>query len=457
MMAARTLAELARVTGGHLHGRDAAFATVSIDSRRLARGDLFVALSGTRVDGHDFVTQAAAAGAVGALVERVMGAGLSEVQVADARVALAAAAAAWRARFDLPLIGVTGSNGKTTTKQLLASILGQRGPTLATEGNLNNELGVPLTLFRLAAEHRAAVIEMGASRIGDIAALAALARPTVAVVTNAGPAHLEGFGSLAGVAIGKGELFSSLAADGVAVINADDPQRHTWEGLAAGRRVLRFGRAADASVRIVADSERTTRDQQEFELDTPQGRASIRLGLPGAHNAMNAAAAAAAALAAGATLAEVVAGLAAARNVGGRLALRPGRDGYEVVDDTYNANPASMHAALAWATALGRPVVFAMGDMGELGPGADALHAEVGAAARRLGVRRLFATGVRVAHAVSAFGAGASLHADVDALVAALRAALQPGDVLLVKGSRSARMERVVAALTQSVADGGGA
>jgi UDP-N-acetylmuramoyl-tripeptide--D-alanyl-D-alanine ligase len=440
-MSHRMLSWAAAATGGMLHGADASFARVATDTRRMGAGELFVALSGPNFDGHDFAPQAAAAGAAGLLLARRLEVALPQVVVEDTRLALGRLGAAWRARHSMPLLAVTGSNGKTTTKQMLASIMARRGPCHATRGNLNNDIGVPLTLLELEARHRSAVIELGANHRGEIAYLASLAAPGVGLVTNAAPAHLEGFGSLDGVAAGKGELYETLPADGVAVINADDHYAEYWRRLAGTRRVVSFGRSAGADFREVGDR------HGALQCVTPYGPLSIALPLPGDHNRMNALGAMAAAAAAGATAEQVVAGLEAAEVPGGRLTEVAGRGGATLIDDSYNANPASMRAALEWACGLGRPVLFVMGDMGELGVDAATLHAEIGARARELGVARLFAIGALTPRAVDAFGAGASHHADLDGLCRALEPVLEPGSVVLIKGSRSARMERVVDAL----------
>jgi UDP-N-acetylmuramoyl-tripeptide--D-alanyl-D-alanine ligase len=447
-MSARTLAWVAQVTGGQLRGADRSWSRASTDTRRIAAGELFVALVGPNHDGHDHAEQARARGAAGLLVARPLPVELPQVVVEETRLAFGRMAAAWRARFSLPLVGVTGSNGKTTAKQMLASVLGRRGACHATPGNLNNDVGVPLTLLDLGPEHRSAVIEMGANHRGEIAYLAGLAKPSVALVTNAGPAHLEGFGSLDGVAAGKGELYEALGDDGVAVINADDHYADYWRQLAGPRRVVTFGSAAGADFRATGGA------GELLECATPHGPLAVRVPLPGAHNRMNALAALAAASAAGATADDLVAGIAACRVPGGRLAAVAGRAGISLVDDTYNANPASMRAALEWAAGQGQPLVFVMGDMGELGPASADLHAEVGRAARACGARRLLALGPLSARAVAAFGEGASHHRDLAELLAALEPLLAHGVLVLVKGSRSARMERVVDALRAPHATG---
>lgn len=441
-----TLRALAEWAGGRLHGEDAPVRGVAIDSRRIAPGELFVALPGNRVDGHDFVAAAAAAGAAGALVARRQPVDLPQIEVADPRRALGAIAAAWRARFDLPLVAVTGSNGKTTVKEMIAAILSRRGPTLVTEGNLNNDLGVPLTLLRLRPEHRYAVVEMGANHAGEIAYLTGLARPAAALITNAGPAHLEGFGTLDGVAHAKGEIFQGVPEGGWAVLNADDRYFGLWRRLAAHCRQVAFALdAAEAEVRgrLAADG--------DWLLETPLGVLQLPPPLLGRHNLRNAAAAAAAAWAVGAAAAAIEAGLRGLRPVPGRLCLLRGRFGTWVIDDSYNANPASLEAALeVLAERPGRGFLV-LGDMAELGPEGRALHARMGQRARAAGLVGLFALGELAAAAAEAFGPGGEAYEDVDALVAALQSRLGAGDHVLVKGSRRMRMERVVAALAETV------
>jgi len=445
----RSLGFLAAACGGRLVGTDREFAAVSIDSRTLGPGDLFVALKGGHVDGHDFAEAARQRGAGGLLVSRQVAVDLPQVVVADTLTALAQGAAAWRRRFDLPLAGVGGSNGKTTTKELLAAILRRRGPTLSTAGNLNNHIGVPLTLFRLEPTHAAAVVEMGANHAGEIAALAALAAPTVGLVTNAGAEHLEGFGSLEGVARAEGEMFEALGPGATAVVNADDDFAQLWRGMSRAGRCVTFGMERDADFRatgLVAGIERGEWSSR-FELATPAGRAPLRLSLPGRHNVLNAAGAAAAAWACGATLEHVVTGLEEARPVRGRLQLKPARSGAWIIDDSYNANPSSALAGLDVLCSLAGERWLVLGEMAELGEHAVGGHVEVGRAARRLGVTQLFAIGPVTLHAVEAFGRGGRWFPDADALTAALRDSLRPGVTVLVKGSRINRLERVVEAL----------
>jgi UDP-N-acetylmuramoyl-tripeptide--D-alanyl-D-alanine ligase len=455
----RDLATLAAVTDGALHGPNREFSVVSTDSRNLAAGSLFVALMGERCDGHDFVADAAARGAAGVLVNRVASVDIPQVVVSDTLEALSRFARAWRREFRLPVIGITGSNGKTTSKELAGSILQRLGPCLVTQGNLNNHIGVPLMLCRLAAEHRTAVIEMGANHRREIAHLASLAAPDIGLVVNAGPAHLEGFGSIEGVAQGKGELFEALGPNGVAVINADDRYADYWRGVArkAGR-IVTFGtrEAADFRGSSIAVRLGEPGFVTEFDLDCPLGRRRIRLGLAGDHNVMNALAAAAVASAAGATLDQIAAGLEAMRPVAGRLDVKRALHGARLIDDSYNANPGSLRAGLRSLSVLPGDRWLVMGEMAELGEGADMMHAEVGEFARRCGVSRLLAIGDGSREAVEAFGPGGSWFRSVDELIATARADLKPEVTVLVKGSRVNRLERVVAALAESPGTNGG-
>lgn len=456
-LAMETLAQAAARLSAPLTGADAEFCGVSTDSRTVRSGELFVALSGPSFDGHDYVAAAAARGAAGALVARALDSALPQIRVPDGLDGLQRYAASWRSGFSLPLVGVTGSNGKTTVKQLLAAVLAPLGPVLATEGNLNNHIGVPLTLCRLRETHRAAVIEMGANHPGEIAQLAAIAAPNIGIVTQAGDAHLEGFGSRDGVAQAKGELFAALGETDVAVINADDPYLGLWLGLAAPARVLRFGFGEEADVRAS--------DAQPYPAAAPTGtqftlsafgeRVVVELPLPGRHNVANALAAAAAGLAAGLDLHQVATGLAQVQAPSGRLAWKAGRRGSRILDDSYNANPTSLQAGLDLLAQCAAPRWLVLGDMAELGEQADALHLRAGYAARELGIERLYALGRHARAAAVGFGAGARHFDDIDALVLALCDEIETGASVLVKGSRSARMERVVAALAESADNGG--
>ena len=440
------VSEAARAVGGEWTGDDATFQGCATDSRTVASGALFVALPGTRVDGHDFLGQARQQGAAAALVSRVVAADLPTVRVADTRRALGELATHWRGRFDLPLIGVTGSNGKTTVKEMIAAILRQVGPTLATEGNLNNDIGVPLTLVRLGPEHRFAVVELGANHPGEIAGLCAVARPGVGVITQCAPAHLEGFGSVEGVARATGEIIQGLPASGTAVINADDAFAGLWSRLAGQRPRVTFGldRSADVTARWMPEGAGS-----RVSMATPAGAIGLYLPLPGRHNVMNALAAVAAALAVGIPPDAIVAGLESVGPVKGRLQLREAH-GMRVLDDTYNANPGSVAAALAVLAAFPGARWLALGDMGELGASSEDYHRQVGQLAREAGVERLFALGRLAGLAAEGFGAGARRFPSHQALIEALRqeASAAPA-TLLVKGSRSMTMERVVEALVR--------
>ena len=448
------LSQMARRIGAELLGEDAPFARVVTDTRQLRRGDLFVALKGENFDGHDYVLRAASLGAAGSLVSRAVEGAPAQVMAGDTLSALQAYAKSWRADFELPLLGVTGSSGKTTTKQMLAAVCAARGPVLATEGNLNNHIGVPLTLLRLRQEQRSAVIEMGANHIGEIALLAGLARPDIGIVTQAGDAHLEGFGSREGVAQGKGEMYTALGGHGIAVINRDDVYFDLWRELAGGSTVLSFGLSAQANVRAedIHGQPEQAPTATVFTLITPQGRARVELPLPGRHNVLNALAAAAAGLALGLDVAAIAAGLGQVRPVAGRLNWMSTPQGARLLDDSYNANPTSLRAAMDLLAALPGKRWLVLGNMGELGGDAETLHEEAGRSARLLGIDRLYTVGTLAQHAAQGFGAQARHFPTAETLIEALRddlAATDAGQVaLLVKGSRSSRMERVVAALT---------
>lgn len=453
-----TLEEVALVTGGELIGPDAGFAGVSIDTRTLAQDNLFVALTGPRFDGHDFVEAARAAGAAGAMVGRALDVPLAQVLVPDTLAGLQRLAAHWRRGFSGPVIGLTGSNGKTTVKEMLRAILAERGPVMATRGNLNNEIGVPLTLLRLARRHRAAVVEMGANHAGEIARLTALVQPTVGLVTNAGPAHLEGFGSLDGVARAKGELFRDLPEHATAVVNADDRYAPLWLEFCARRPVVRFG--IDAEAEFTARDIRSVGDPAapalRFRLICPLGETEVALPMAGEHNVRNALGAAAAAVAAGVGLAEVTAGLAASRNPAGRLRPLAGRGGAVVFDDSYNANPGSVRAAIAMLSGLPGRRWLVLGDMGELGDEAERLHAELGQVAREAGLDGLLCIGPLAAAAAAAFGTGACVAGDLDEAEAMLVPELAPDATVLVKASRAAGLDRLVARLAPTDTQTGG-
>jgi UDP-N-acetylmuramoyl-tripeptide--D-alanyl-D-alanine ligase len=451
----RTLADFAQACGGTLHGADRDYKTVSSDTRILARGDLFVALRGPRYNANEFVGAALNAGAAGAVVDTAQpGVAISQIVVPDTQSALEKAGRTWRDQFAIPLIGIGGSNGKTTAKEMTAAILSAAGECLATRGNLNNHIGVPLTVLRLEPAHRFAVVEMGANRAGDVAALLQIAHPTVGLITNAGAEHLEGFGSLEGVARAEGEMVAGLDSSATAIINADDEFADLWTGSTPAR-VVTFGmqKAADftatgVTTRVAADGFLT-----RFDLVAPVGRVAIELRMGGKHNVMNALAAAAAATAAGAKLEHIVTGLGNVRAVPGRLQFKKTANGAWLIDDSYNANPSSVRAGIEVLAGLDGRKWLVLGDMAELGEFAESAHTEIGVFAREHGLEQLFATGALAARAVESFGRGAQWFAEATALAEALRGA--PPDVrMLIKGSRVNRLERVVDALVGPAAGG---
>lgn len=452
------LSEAAQAVNGRVVGADVAFDAVSSDSRAIQSGDLFVSLRGERFDGHDFVADCLQRGAVAALVDRQWNAGAAGplLVVEDTRLAMGTLASYWRGKFDIPVAAVTGSNGKTTVKEMLASILranSAEDAVLATQGNLNNDIGLPLTLFKLQASHRYAVIEMGMNHPGEISYLTRLAKPSVALVNNALQAHLEGLGSVEAVAHAKGEIFEGLADDGTAIINADDKFAPLWKQLAAPRKIMTFGLSAEADVSADYHLEA---DSSAITLKTPSGSVALRLPVPGLHNVRNALAASAAALAMGVSLSAIVAGLQSYGGVKGRLQRKPGKQGATIIDDTYNANPASMRAAIDVLAACPDKRVLVLGDMGELGADAAKMHLEIGAYARAAGLDTLLVLGELSRQMASAFGSGAQHFETPEALAEALAQQLSADTTVLVKGSRFMRMERVVNLLLADDNDKGG-
>ncbi len=436
--------EAAQVTAAKVLGTPTQFRGLRTDSRSISRGELFVALSGPNFDGHDFVDAAVARGAAAVAVTLEGDYPVPALCVNDTQTALGALASHWRLLRAPTVLAVTGSNGKTTVKEMCASILRQRACVHATRGNLNNHIGVPLTLVELSEKHTFAVVEMGANHAGEIAHLAALAKPDVGVVTHCGPAHLEGFGSLDGVAHAKGELFAGLDSSATAVINADDPYAKLWTTLAGASSIVTFATRTAADVRATGQWQGS-----HLLLTVTIGGDTLeaKLRLPGEHNVSNAAAASAACFAAGASLEDIRLGLEAMQPVRGRLELRERADGLRLIDDTYNANPASLEVGLkVLATHTGvRHLV--LGDMGELGEDEVGHHVRAGELARNLGVNVLWTLGELSAHASSAFGKDASHSSDLQELLVALTSRLNGNDAVLVKGSRAMKMERVVEAL----------
>jgi len=450
-MSMGTLSAVAKEIGGRLEGADRSFDSVSTDSRSIGPGQLFFALRGERFNANEFVADAATCGAVGAVVETITPARLPQIEVGDTRLALGALARKWRQNFSIPVIGITGSNGKTTVKELTAAILraslaGQGDAVLATRGNLNNDIGVPLTLLSLRDHHRAAVVEMGANHPGEIAVLAAFAAVNIAIISNAARAHLEGFGSIEDVARTKGELLDGLTAEDTAVLNRDDHFFVDWKARAASARLRSFGLSPAADYRA-ENIKQIFRDGQslfEFDLVTPEGSVAVLLPLVGQHNVLNALAAAAAAMAAGATLEHVRAGLAASSNVPGRLRAFRAATGAMIFDDSYNANPDSVAAAIKFLGDLTGEPWLILGDMGELGPDAATLHAGVGELARDAGVGRLYCIGELSRQTAAGYGKGARWFASIDELEQALENELTAGRNVLIKGSRFMGLDRLV-------------
>lgn len=439
---------------GTLHGEDVAIDGLSNDTRAIVPGSLYVALRGERFDGHDFAQAAQAAGAAALLVERVLDIDLPQLVVDNSELALARIAAGIQAGRDTAVFAITGSNGKTSVKTLLSAVLAhaasvQGKSVYATPGNRNNEIGLPLAVLDAPEDADWAVYEMGAGKPGDIAYLTDIAPPTYALVNNIAAAHLERMGSLLGVAQTKGAIYRALPANGVAVINADDAFGAWFEQacVPAGCRVLRFGLdlPAEVSARaIVLDA-----DGSRFELVTPQGVAAVQLALAGRHNVGNALAAAALALAAGIELAQVVDGLALARPVAGRQVAHTLGNGATLIDDSYNANPGSLAAAIAALAAADGQGWLVLGDMRELGPQARALHAAAGEQARSAGLARVWTLGELADAASTAFGEGGRHFASHAELAAALVDELPAAARCLVKGSRGSAMDKIVTALLQ--------
>ncbi len=447
-----TLRELAQPLRAQLHGSDCEIRRVSTDSRDITAGDLFVALRGERFDGHDYLPQVHAAGASAAVVVSPSSVALPQLQVTDTQRALGGVGQYNRNLYTGALVAITGSSGKTTVKNMVCAVLSRAGETLATRGNFNNEIGVPLTLLRLHPQVEYAVVEMGAARGGDIRYLCELGKPNIAVLLNAMPAHLEGFGSIEDVAQAKGEIFDDLRSDDCAVINADQPWAKAWRKRAGDASVLDFGLHAPAAI--------TAREIQlrgiegvSFTASTPSGDIVVRLALPGEHNVANALAAIAVGLACGLNLSAIRDGLESLHAVAGRLRVVRAASGARVIDDCYNANPGSVRAAIDTLAGSTGHRTLVLGAMLELGDDSAALHAEIGAYAKAAGVEQLWGVGPELAPTVEAFGPGGQLFVSMGELLETLCGGTRTGvefdadDTVLVKGSRGAGMERVLEVL----------
>ena len=441
------LTEIATDLNATLTGADIRFTSCSIDTRQLHSGAIYIALAGENFDGHDFIQQAQNNGAVAAVISRDIKTDLPTLQVDDTRNALGKIANLWRQKFDLPIIAVTGSNGKTTTKEILKSIFTQQSlSVLATKGNLNNEIGVPLTLFNLNHEHRYAVVEMGANHTGEIANLTKISQPTCAVITQCSPAHLEGFGTVEGVAKAKGEIFTNLPADGIAIINNDDEYAKLWHDLAAPHKIKTYG-LNNADITAIDINLRD--NSSEFNLQTPIGNIDIMLPLPGTHNIMNALAATVCALTCDCSLKTIQQGLLSMQSVAGRLQIIQGKQGITLINDTYNANPASLKAALQVLNNTSSPHWLALGDMGELGDSSVEFHQQAGQLAKQFGVEKLWTIGNISNYAADSFGNESYHFANHADLVQAISEQLPSSATLLIKGSRAMQMEKIVKALQE--------
>ncbi|MDD1623345.1 MAG: UDP-N-acetylmuramoyl-tripeptide--D-alanyl-D-alanine ligase [Methylococcaceae bacterium] len=452
------LSECAEAVQGKLIGEDVAITSVGIDTRAIKPGQLYIAIKGHNFDGNEFVVQAEEAGAIAAIVHNGVKSTLPHIVVDDTRLALAELAGTWRRALGargnekLSVVGITGSNGKTTVKEMVAAILAVNGTVLFTQGNLNNDIGVPLTLLRLNEQHRYAVIEMGANHAGEIAYTSTCAQADVVIITNAGAAHIEGFGSLDGVAKAKGEIIETLQNEGIAVINHDDDYFDYWKSVAGNRRVLSFGlnSGADVTAKAIKTEIRNNAFVTRFELGTALGAVDIILKLAGQHNVVNALAATTASLALGIGLKQIKQGLESVKPVTGRLQPLVSRLGNIVIDDTYNANSASLKAGLdVLANFKGKPWLV-LGAFGELGPDSPKMHEEMGVLIKASGVVRLLAVGADSKNTVQAFGIGATFFEKQQDLIDVLKQELKGDETILIKGSRAQHMENVAAALVDN-------
>ena len=440
-----TLSFAAAAMNGKLHGDDRNFEGISTDSRTVQQDELFVALSGPNFDGGEFVSHACSKGAAGAIVASLAGENIAQIEVEDTKLALGQLGAAWRDRHSVTVIGITGSNGKTTLKEMVFACLSSVASTLATEGNLNNDIGMPLMMSRIDESHEYAVLEMGANRAGEIAYLTELAKPDVVVITNAAAAHLEGFGSIEGVAHAKAEILSAEPRPKIAVLNSDDEYFSYWMSLVDGVDLLTFGLSENADIR--ADQIETDKEQTHFTMHLLGSTIEVTLPLAGIHNVRNACAAAAVATALDVPAETIKAALESVNPVAGRLSPMQGYAGATIYDDSYNANPLSVIAAAEFLASLEGASWLVLGDMFELGDDAARIHHDVGASVKNAGVDRLFTLGELSANACEAFGDDATPYDSLDALISDLMAGLSEKINLLVKGSRGMRMERVVDAL----------
>ncbi|MCH9769357.1 MAG: UDP-N-acetylmuramoyl-tripeptide--D-alanyl-D-alanine ligase [Gammaproteobacteria bacterium] len=443
------LAKIASALTAELIGSDVEFNGVSIDSRSVQPGELFIALKGPNFDGHDYIVDAKKRGAVAVIVSDAVTTDLPLLKVINTRDALFELARYHRGKLKLPIIAVTGSCGKTTTRALLAQVFSQAGKVLASEGSFNNDIGVPLTLLKITSEHDYAIIEMGANHSGEIAKLTHLVKPTVAIVTNVGPAHLEGFGSLDGVACAKAEIFQGLSTKGTAIINNDDAYASFWRNTLTENKVLCFAVHNAANVRA-KNIRLTTKMTAIFDLVLAKQQIEIKLKVLGAHNVYNALAAATAATVFKIPIEKIKRGLEKALAVNRRLMEYAGLKGATIIDDSYNANPTSVAAAIHLIGARKGVPTLVLADMGELGDAAERLHAEIGELAKQAGIKQLYCYGQLTQHAVAAYGENAHYFKDRAALIDTLRDNITSDMVILIKGSNAMGMEQVVSALKEN-------
>jgi UDP-N-acetylmuramoyl-tripeptide--D-alanyl-D-alanine ligase len=445
------LSEIAKSIQGELFGDDIAIEAVSLDTRTLKLGELYIAIEGKNFDGNQFIDAAVQMGAAAAILRKGMIATIPYITVDDTHLALAELAGAWRRRVSASVVGVTGSNGKTTVKEMTAALLGVKGLVLFTQGNLNNDIGVPLTLLRLQEQHRFAVIEMGANHPCEIEYTSTYVQADVVILNNAGAAHIEGFGSLDGVAKAKGEIIETLKQNGIAVLNRDDRYFDYWQGLAGSRKIISFGLNDNADVFARAiKTECVSGFVTAFELVTTKGAVTVQLKLAGRHNVLNALAAAATGLALGLDLKMIKQGLESVNPVKGRLQPVVSRLGNLVIDDTYNANSASLAVGLdVLANCPGKPWLV-LGAFGELGPQSAKMHEDMGHLIKDKGVVRLLAVGADAKNTVHGFGAGGQFFETQADLLAVLQQDLAGDETILVKGSRAQRMENIVAVLVET-------
>ncbi len=450
-MISMSLSKAAAAINANFIGEDIIFSGCSTDSRTIKDGNLFIALMGENYDGHDYVSVAENNGASSLMLEREVSHTKPLLQVENTRKAMGLLARIWRDELSIPLVAITGSNGKTTVKEMVTSILSRISEVHATSGNLNNDIGVPLTLFGLDKKHQYAVIEMGANHPGEIEWLSAIARPNIAVITQCAPAHLEGFGSIEGVAKAKAEIYSGLQSSGTAIINADDEYADFWRKSCEHLNQFSFGIKNDTADVIARNIKILTgRNSIQFELCCAQNSIEILLPLPGEHNVMNALAATACCLNLDVPLATIKDGLENMLPVKGRLQIKPGKQGASIIDDTYNANPTSLDAALKVLSQYKGNRYLVLGDMGELGETAAQLHKDAGKLAKELGVDKLFTLGKLSINTLQGFGSNSFYFESHDELNEALMNLLDEDSVVLVKGSRAMQMERVVNALTEA-------